>query len=72
MKVLEIRPGLTDYASLEYINESDILSGHSDPEKAYIEIIMPAKLELNLKYKEERSMGKDVSIILKTIGEIFR
>ena len=71
LKVLEARPGLTDYASLEYINESEILSKHDDPEKAYIDIIMPAKLELNLKYIRERSMGTDISIILKTVGRIF-
>lgn len=71
MKVLNVRPGLTDYASLEYIQESDILAASDDPEKTYIETIMPAKLELNLKYIRERSMGKDISIIFKTIREIF-
>jgi len=72
LKVLEVKPGLTDYASLAYMNESEILSQHSDPEKAYIEIIMPAKLELNLKYIRERSMVKDIAIILKTILRIFK
>lgn len=72
LKVLDARPGLTDYASLEYINESEILSTHEDPEKAYIEIIMPAKLELNLKYIRERSMEKDIQIILKTVNLIFK
>lgn len=72
LKVLEVRPGLTDYASLEYINESEILSHHDDPEKAYIEIIMPAKLELNLKYIRERTMVKDIVIILKTLNRIFK
>jgi lipopolysaccharide/colanic/teichoic acid biosynthesis glycosyltransferase len=72
MKVLDVRPGLTDYASLEYINESEILSQHDDPEKAYIEVIMPAKLELNLKYIRERTMGKDVRIILQTLGGMFK
>ena len=72
MKVLEVRPGLTDYASLEYIDESNILAASDDPEKTYIETIMPAKLELNLKYIRERSMGKDLIIIFKTINSIFR
>lgn len=72
MKVLNVRPGLTDYASLEYIQESDILAASDDPEKTYIETIMPAKLELNLKYIMERSMGKDLIIIFKTISSIFR
>lgn len=71
MKVLNVRPGLTDYASLEYIDESNILAASDNPEKTYIETILPAKLELNLKYIRERSMGKDISIIFKTIREIF-
>lgn len=71
LKVLEARPGLTDYASLEYIKESEILSTHEDPEKAYIDIIMPAKLELNLKYIRERSLKKDIGIILQTLRRMF-
>lgn len=72
LKVLEVRPGLTDYASLEYIDESEILSQHDEPEQAYIEVIMPAKLELNLKYIRERSMGKDIRIILQTLSRMFK
>ncbi len=68
--VLSVRPGLTDYASLEYINENQILSTFSDPEKAYVEIIMPAKLLLNLKYISEQGMITDVEIIFKTLRKI--
>lgn len=71
IKVLDVRPGLTDYASLEYINESEILGNSPDPEKTYIETIMPAKLELNLLYITEQSFGGDLKIIFKTIGKIF-
>lgn len=71
MKVLDVRPGLTDYASLEYINESEILGNSPDPEKTYIETIMPAKLELNLLYITEQSFGRDLKIIFKTISKIF-
>jgi lipopolysaccharide/colanic/teichoic acid biosynthesis glycosyltransferase len=71
MQVLNVRPGLTDYASLEYINESEILGKSSDPDKTYIESIMPAKLELNLRYINERSFGGDLAIIFKTISKIF-
>lgn len=67
MKVLNVRPGLTDYASLEYIQEDDMLAAAADPEKAYIEEMMPAKLELNLRYIQERSMWKDINIICKTV-----
>ncbi len=70
-RVLSVKPGLTDYASLEYFNESEILEKYDDPEKAYVEIIMPAKLELNLKYIDNKKTGKDLAIITKTIGRII-
>ncbi|HRG54096.1 MAG TPA: sugar transferase, partial [Bacteroidia bacterium] len=50
MLVLSVQPGITDYASIEYSNENEILGKALDPEKTYIEEIMPAKLQLNLKY----------------------
>jgi lipopolysaccharide/colanic/teichoic acid biosynthesis glycosyltransferase len=56
-KVLSVRPGLTDPASVEYINENELLQKYADPEKAYIEIILPAKLELNLKYLKTAVSG---------------
>lgn len=71
LRVLSVRPGLTDYASLEYFNESEILEKYDNPEKAYIEIVMPAKLKLNLKYIDDKNPGKDLEIILKTIGRII-
>ncbi len=71
LKVLDIRPGLTDYASLAYINESEMLANSEDPEQTYIATIMPAKLELNLKYISERSLVKDIRIIFKTLKSIF-
>lgn len=71
MQVLNVRPGLTDYASLEYINESEILGKSSDPDKTYIESIMPAKLALNIRYIQEQSLGTDLKIIFKTISKIF-
>ncbi len=70
-KVLSVRPGLTDYASLRYIDEPEMLAASRDPENTYVREIMPAKLELNLKYIRERSLAKDISIIMRTIGSIF-
>ncbi len=70
-QVLSVRPGLTDYASIKYINENEVLSKYDDPEKAYIDIVMPAKLELNLKYIKEKSFITDVKIIFKTLVGIF-
>jgi lipopolysaccharide/colanic/teichoic acid biosynthesis glycosyltransferase len=70
-RVLTVRPGLTDYASLEYINEGELLANAKDPEALYVQEIMPAKLALNLKYIDEKSPGKDLQIIMKTIGRII-
>lgn len=71
LKVLSVRPGLTDYASLAYINENEILQKSVDPEKTYVEVIMPAKLELNKKYIREKNFFTDMKIIGKTILKIF-
>jgi lipopolysaccharide/colanic/teichoic acid biosynthesis glycosyltransferase len=68
--VLSVRPGLTDYASLAYINENEVLSAYPNPEKAYIERVMPEKLVLNLKYIKDRGLMTDIKIIFKTIGKI--
>ncbi|MBX7052672.1 MAG: sugar transferase [Flavobacteriales bacterium] len=70
-KVLSIKPGITDYASLLYFSESDLLAKASDPERTYIEEVMPAKLKLNLEYVEDHSFGNDLKIIGKTISRIF-
>ena len=69
--VLSIKPGITDFASIEYVRENELLSASSDPEKTYVEEIMPAKLELNLKYLREQSFLTDMKIILQTIKAIL-
>jgi len=71
LKVLKVRPGLTDYASLEFINESETLAKHEYPEKAYIETIMPQKLSLNLQYIRDKSLLLDIKIIFKTLLRIL-
>lgn len=71
-KVLAVRPGITDIASLEYINENEILGVSADPERMYIEQIMPAKLELNRKFLEDPRLGNYFRIIGLTIKKIFR
>jgi lipopolysaccharide/colanic/teichoic acid biosynthesis glycosyltransferase len=72
MQVLSVLPGLTDYASLEYINEVLLLSSSPNAEHTYIHEIMPAKLNLNFKYIKEKSFETDIKIILKTIKRIVR
>lgn len=70
LRVLSVKPGITDYASIAYVNENEILGKASDPEKTYIEQIMPEKLELNLKYISEKSLLTDFKIILRTVSSI--
>ena len=70
-EVLSIRPGLTDYASLEFINESELLAKQDDPEQAYINTIMPQKLSLNIKYIQDQSFLLDLKIIFRTIFKIL-
>jgi len=67
MKVLNVRSGITDYASIKYANENEILGKEKNPEKKYINEIMPEKLEINLKYIKEMSLTTDIKIIIKTI-----
>jgi lipopolysaccharide/colanic/teichoic acid biosynthesis glycosyltransferase len=71
LKVLDVRPGLTDLASLEYINENEILGKAVDAERTYIEEVMPAKLKLNLAYLDKNSFISDVKLIFSTLSRII-
>lgn len=72
LKVLSVKPGLTDYSSLIYYDENDIISKFDNFEEVYINTIMPRKLKLNLIYIKNQNMGLDISIILKTLLKWFR
>lgn len=69
-KVLSVKPGITDYASFDFINEGEILSQSNNPEKTYIEEILPQKINLSLAYIQEQSFWTDLKIIFKTIRKI--
>ena len=71
-QVLLVRPGITDYASIAYRNENDMLEGAQDPERMYIDVIMPDKIELNMKYLREISLAADIRLILSTIIAVIR
>jgi len=71
-KVLHVKPGITDYASLEYFSENELLATSSNPEETYIKEVMPAKLELNKKYISEAGLRTDLKIILRTLYRIVR
>lgn len=65
--VLSVRPGITDIASIKYRNENDILHRQNDPERYYIEHIMPDKLKMNIEYIHKQTFARDIQTILKTI-----
>lgn len=71
-KVLSVKPGITDYASIEYMDENEILGKSSDPEKTYIEEIMPEKIKYNMKYINNKSLFEYFKIILLTVLKIVR
>lgn len=70
-KVLSVRPGLTDYASIAYINENEILEKANDKEQTYINEIMPEKIKLNMKFIQNPSLYQYFKIIFLTIKSIF-
>ena len=67
MTILKIRPGITDLASISYIDENDLLAESSDPEDTYIHEIMPKKIELNFEYINKLSISFDFRLILRTL-----
>jgi lipopolysaccharide/colanic/teichoic acid biosynthesis glycosyltransferase len=70
-RVLSVRPGLTDTASIVYRDEENVLARYDDTHKAYIEKIMPAKLKLNLNYLDRAGFRADLILIFKTLEKIF-
>jgi|SRR5690606_38788062 len=71
-KVLRVRPGITDPASVEFRNESDMMAGHADPERLYIDVIMPRKLAINLAYLQHRNLVSDIGVIFSTLAAVAR
>lgn len=71
LQILKVKPGITDFASLEYFHENDLLAMSENPEKTYVEEIMPSKIILNKKYIDNPSLGTDISIILSTVKKVF-
>jgi len=70
-RVLTVRPGMTDYASLAFINEGEILRGSADPDRDYFEKIHPHKMRLSLKYVDEQSFRTDARILAATFAGIL-
>jgi lipopolysaccharide/colanic/teichoic acid biosynthesis glycosyltransferase len=71
-EVLNVKPGITDYASLEYFRENELLGQSADPRQTYITEIMPAKIELNKKYISRPTVAHDVKIMWLTFLKIIK
>ena len=71
LHVLDVRPGITDMASIRYRNENELLAQAADPDRYYVEVILPDKLHINLKYVARHSFWFDIRLIFKTFKEII-
>lgn len=71
-KVLSVKPGITDYASIEYMDENEILGKSDNPEKTYIKEIMPEKIQYNMKYINNKNLFEYFKIIFLTVLKIVR
>ena len=71
MHVLDVRPGITDPASIKFRNENELMEKAEDPEKYYIEVIMQEKLKLYQDYVNNHSFLGDIGLIFKTFWVIF-
>lgn len=72
MHVLDVRPGITDMASILYCDENDLLEKSEDPDKFYIEVVMQDKLRINLDYVVHHSFLFDLKLIFKTLFAIVK
>lgn len=70
-QVLEVLPGITDLASIQFRNEGDLLANTQNPEETYIQEIMPHKLELNKQYITQASLGFDLLLIFQTLWQVL-
>lgn len=71
-RVLAVRPGVTDPASLAFSHEAELLAAAADPEREYREVILPAKLRLSADYAANANLGTDLQLILRTLGRVVR
>ena len=71
-QVLHVRPGITDWASIKYVDENKILGESKTPDEAYVNLIMPNKIKLNMVYIQNQTLGEYYKIIFATFKEIVR
>jgi lipopolysaccharide/colanic/teichoic acid biosynthesis glycosyltransferase len=70
--MLSVKPGMTDYAAIELSNEEEILAAYDDPERAYVDVLMPRKFELYKRYVENQSTGLDLLLIMRTLAKLLK
>lgn len=71
-RVLSVRPGITDHASIRYRYEESILAQSDDPEQHYRNVVLPDKLALNLQYVRDMSLPVDIKLVIQTITSLFK
>lgn len=71
-RALAVRPGITDPSSLEFMDEAALLARAADPEREYIEVILPAKLQRAAEYAERATLWSDLAVLLRTVGRLVR
>lgn len=71
-EILTVRPGITDYASLEYFHENEILGAAENPRETYIHEVMPAKLDLNKKYLQNPTLLHDLKLMWMTFVKVLK
>lgn len=70
--ILKVRPGITDYAALQYRNEEEILAGYDNAEQAYTKVVLPEKITLYKKYIREMGIIVDVKILFSTLRNVIK
>jgi lipopolysaccharide/colanic/teichoic acid biosynthesis glycosyltransferase len=71
-RALSVRPGITDPASIEFIDEAERLARAADPEREYVEVILPQKLRRAAEYAERATLASDVAVLWRTLGRLVR
>lgn len=71
-RILAVRPGITDFAALEYLDEEAVLASSADPESTYLERVLPAKIAFYHRYLERMSLRTDLGILMRTVAALLR
>lgn len=70
--ILQVRPGITDYATIEFRDEEAVLKGYKNPEEGYVRDVLPRKMELYKKYLKNKGLMTDIGLVFRTLWEIVK